>query len=148
MFESQTIPNKGGFLLIYIAIGVAGMLGALLRYYVGIWIPTTWIWGFPLGTLLINLAGSFCLSWFTVWSTRYASIPSWLKTGIATGFIGSFTTFSTFSVEVLTLVQHHAWLTAIVYVLLSAWGGFFLCWSGYRIAMYGKEKEQQVVRTS
>ena len=140
----------GGNVLIYVAIGIAGMLGALLRYYVGIWVPTAWIWGFPLGTLLINLVGSFLLGWFTIWSTRIPSMPPWLKTGIATGFIGSFTTFSTFSVDLLELIQRHAWIMALVYLLLSLWGGLFFSWSGYRIAnsFTEKKKEKQVVRSS
>ncbi|WP_237446641.1 fluoride efflux transporter FluC [Shimazuella alba] len=80
-------------------IGIAGALGVLLRYYVGIWIPTSWILNFPLGSLLINLVGSFFLSWFTVWSTCYSSMPTWFKTGITTGFIRSFTIFSTLQWE-------------------------------------------------
>lgn len=90
---------SGGHVVIYMVIGIAGALGVLLRYYVGIWIPTSWILDFPLGSLLINLVGSFFLSWFTVWSTCYSSMPTWFKTGITPGFIRSFTTFSTLQWE-------------------------------------------------
>nr|WP_238583567.1 fluoride efflux transporter CrcB [Anoxybacillus amylolyticus] len=109
------------------------MVGALLRYYVGVSIPTAWLWGFPVGTLLVNFVGSFLLSWFATWSAR-PSFPLWLKTGIATGFIGSFTTFSTFSVDFLKLLQHHAWKMALLYFLLSVFGGLLCSWSGFRVA--------------
>jgi len=126
--------------LIYVVVGIAGMVGALLRYYVGVSIPTAWLWGFPVGTLLVNFVGSFLLSWFATWSARILSFPLWMKTGIATGFIGSFTTFSTFSVDFLKLVQRHAWPMALVYLFLSLWGGLFCSWSGYRIAKLVEKK--------
>ncbi|MBA4543279.1 MULTISPECIES: fluoride efflux transporter CrcB [Thermoactinomyces] len=136
--------------MVYLAIGATGMLGALLRYWLGIWIPTAWIWGFPLGTLFINLAGSFLLSVFSVWFTRFPKMPSWLKTGITTGFIGSFTTFSTFNVELLTFMQHHAWIMALSYLWLSLVGGLFFSWSGWRIGknLAEREKEPEVVPRS
>jgi len=116
------------------------MLGALLRYYVGIWIPTASVFGFPLGTLVVNVVGSFLLGWFATWSAR-PSFPLWLKTGIATGFIGSFTTFSTFSVDFLKLVQHHTWKLAFLYFFLSVFGGLFCAWSGFRVAKRTVRKE-------
>lgn len=126
--------------MVYIVVGIAGMVGALLRYYAGMLLPTASFFGFPLGTLVVNVVGSFFLGWFATWSAR-PSFPLWLKTGIATGFIGSFTTFSTFSVDVLKLVQHHAWKMALLYIFLSGFGGLFCAWSGFRVAKRTVRKE-------
>lgn len=127
--------------MIYWAISVAGVIGALLRYYVGILFPASWYWGFPLGTLLVNLIGCFLLSWLTIWSKEVCPFPSWLRTGMTTGLIGSFTTFSTFSVEVVQMIDSRLWWMALLYVLLSLWGGLFLVWIGYLLATKQKKKK-------
>ncbi|MDQ0418598.1 CrcB protein [Croceifilum oryzae] len=120
--------------MMYWVIGLAGVIGALLRYYVGIFLPSGELYGLPLGTLSVNFIGCFSLSWFTVWSMERKQIPSWFRTGFATGFIGAFTTFSTFSVEVVKMLHDGLWIMAFSYVLLSLWGGLLLTWSGYKIA--------------
>jgi CrcB protein len=130
----------------YWVIGIAGVIGALLRYYAGIMFPASWFWGFPVGTLLVNLIGCFFLSWFTVWSTQVFPLPSWLQTGITTGLIGSFTTFSTFSVEVAKMIHSGLWWMALLYILLSFWGGFFFTWCGYLLAIRSKKKEPREVK--
>ncbi|MFP3381294.1 CrcB family protein, partial [Bacillus sp. SIMBA_069] len=79
-------------------------------------IHTFWHHSFPLATLLINLAGCFLLAWLTTYITRLNILPSEVITGIGTGFIGSFTTFSTFSVETVQLINHSEWSTAFLYV--------------------------------
>lgn len=56
----------GGVCMVYWVIGIAGVVGALLRYYVGNLLPASSFGGFPFGTLIINYIGSFFLSWFTV----------------------------------------------------------------------------------
>ena len=53
--------------------------------------------------------------------------------GIGTGLVGSFTTFSTFSVETVTLIQHETWTLAILYVFLSLFGGLLMSWLGYKV---------------
>lgn len=127
--------------MIYWVIGVFGMIGALLRYVAGLLFPASWFWGFPLGTLLVNLLGCFLLSWFTVWSVYVFPLPSWLCTGIGTGMIGSFTTFSAFSVEVVKMIHSGLWKMALFYVLLSLWGGLLLAWCGSLLAIKQKKKE-------
>ncbi|SFX55726.1 CrcB protein [Thermoactinomyces sp. DSM 45891] len=128
--------------MMYWMIGLAGMLGALLRYYIGLFIPSGELYGFPLGTLIVNFIGCFLLSWFTVWSMQRKSIPSWFRMGFATGFIGAFTTFSTFSVEVVKMLDHGLWIMGFFYLFLSLWGGLFLAWIGYKMAMKQGEKNR------
>jgi CrcB protein len=117
------------------------VIGTLLRYYVGLLIPTSHLWGFPLGTLMVNYIGCFLLSWFTIWSCEIKFIPSWFRVGFAIGLIGSFTTFSTFSVEVVKMIYSGSWIMALLYVLLSLWGGLFLAWIGYQVAIRQRNKK-------
>lgn len=119
--------------LIYIIVGIAGILGALSRYYIGLTIHTFWHHSFPLATLLINLAGCFLLAWLTTYIARLNILPSEAVTGIGTGFIGSFTTFSTFSVETVQLINHSEWSTAFLYVSCSILGGLIMSGLGYTL---------------
>lgn len=120
--------------MVYAVIGLAGMVGALLRYYLGLSVHWNWDMIFPLGTLITNYIGSFALGWFTTWVSTSALGHPLIRAGIGTGLIGSFTTFSTFSVETMKLLQAGYWATALAYVLLSVWGGLTLAWLGYRLA--------------
>lgn len=119
--------------LIYIIVGIAGILGALSRYYLGLNINTFWHHSFPLTTLLINLIGCFFLAWLTTYIARLNILPSEVITGIGTGFIGSFTTFSTFSVETVQLINHSEWSIAFLYVSCSILGGLIMSGLGYTL---------------
>ncbi|GIM44705.1 putative fluoride ion transporter CrcB 1 [Collibacillus ludicampi] len=119
--------------MIYFIVGIAGVLGALFRYDLGLLIHSWWSLSFPLETLLINYLGCIILGWFTPWAASHKNFPSWIRVGFGTGFIGSFTTFSTFSAETLALIQKGLWGIAILYVLLSLWGGLLMAWCGYRL---------------
>lgn len=120
--------------MLYIAVGIAGMAGALLRYYLSIAIGADGGASFPAATLIINLIGCFVLSWFTFGVGTLNKLPAWFRVGFSTGLIGSFTTFSTFSVETVQLARQSLWGTAAAYVLLSVWGGLVMAWAGYRAA--------------
>lgn len=119
--------------LIYIIVGIAGILGALSRYYLGLTIHEFWHHSFPLATLLINLIGCFLLAWLTTYVARLNILPSEVITGIGTGFIGSFTTFSTFSVETMQLIKHAEWILAFLYVSCSILGGLIMSGLGYTL---------------
>ncbi|MFJ8529382.1 fluoride efflux transporter CrcB [Bacillus sp. NPDC094106] len=126
--------------MVYIIVGIAGILGALSRYYLGLNLDMLWHHIFPLATLLINLIGCFVLSWITTYISRLDVLPSEIVTGIGTGFIGSFTTFSTFSVETVKLINHSEWILAILYVLCSMLGGLLMSRLGYKFGdiLYAK----------
>ncbi|MCH5585015.1 fluoride efflux transporter CrcB [Shimazuella sp. AN120528] len=115
-------------------VGITGAIGALLRYLFGALIPSTYFMGFPVSTLGINLSGSFGLSWFFTWVTKHPSFPDWARTAIATGFIGSFTTFSTFNIELIHLVEKNHLLYSILYFICSTIGGYLFSRLGYEIA--------------
>lgn len=115
-----------------VAVGIGGFFGAILRYIIGEWIHTEN--GFPLGTLIINLAGCFFLAWFFTITAKRWNINPKLRLGIGTGFVGAFTTFSTFSIETLNLIVHHQMIFAFTYVLLSIIGGIGLAFAGAKLA--------------
>lgn len=129
------------------AVGLAGSLGAVLRYEAGLWAHHWWQSAFPLGTLLINLSGCLVLGWFTVRVLAWPVLPEWLRLGFGTGLIGAYTTFSTFSVETLTLLREGRPGTAALYVALSLVGGLAFAWLGFRLgAMRPNEPEQGAAR--
>jgi fluoride exporter len=117
-----------------VAVGLGGFFGAILRYKMGSWIQG--VEGFPVGTLTINLLGCLFLSWFfTITSKRWNINPN-LRLGIGTGFTGAFTTFSTFSVETVNLLNSNQFLTAILYVVSSVLCGVILAIAGARLAYF------------
>lgn len=126
----------------YWIIGTAGIIGALLRYFIGILFPANNFWGFPLETLFVNYIGCFFISWFSIWSTKVKSISEPIRMGISNGLIGSFTTFSAFSVEVVEMFYNGLWIMALFYVFLSLWGGFAIAKFGFQLAARKKINER------
>ncbi len=122
----------------YVIVGLAGVAGALLRYALGLWTHNWWSGAFPLATLVTNYAGCLALGWLLQMLSRRPGAHLWIRLGVGTGLIGSFTTFSTFSMETVTLIRDGRWLTAAVYLLASLWGGLAFVWLGERFAMRSK----------
>ncbi|MBB6282568.1 fluoride efflux transporter CrcB [Geobacillus subterraneus] len=127
----------------YLAVGIAGMVGALVRYVVGLGVPAAWLGGVPLGTLLVNWTGAFLLSWLAVVFTRRPAWPPWWKTAVTTGFVGSYTTFSTLSVECVELLEQGRWGMAAVYIAASLFGGLAASWTGYALAQQGGQGRKE-----
>ena len=121
--------------MIYVYIGFAGALGAILRYSVGMVFLTEQV--FPYATLLVNWIGSFLLAWLTYGLFKKIQLEEKVKTAFTTGFLGSFTTFSAVSVETVELFQNQSALLGIVYVLVSISGGFLLSEIGFRVSRGG-----------
>lgn len=115
---------------IYFAIAVGGSLGAVSRYWMS---NTTYQWlgqNFPYGTLLVNVLGSMAMGFLSVLLVHRLQVSEEIRIGILAGFLGSFTTFSTFAMDSLHLSGNGALLKAASYVLLSllfcvvgAWAG-------------------------
>jgi CrcB protein len=103
--------------LLYIALG--GASGAVSRYLLSTWIHTLWEIRFPLGTLLVNMLGSFCIGIVFVLIERQYVHPDW-RGVLMVGFLGAFTTFSTFSLETITLFENGHFAHALGYMLISA----------------------------
>lgn len=117
--------------MVYIFVGIAGALGAMLRYGIGLLFFTNS--SFPFATLCINLAGSFLLAWLTYGLFQRSSIAPEIKIAITTGFIGSFTTFSAVSVETVNLFESGNILLGALYIVLSIFGGLLMSQLGFRM---------------
>jgi CrcB protein len=119
----------------YFWIGIAGIVGAFLRYVLSSWVqglPPEAL--FPIGTLTVNLAGCFALGWFSQWVLDKIRISPHLRSSISTGLIGSFTTFSAFSVETVQCFRQGLYGVAIAYAGASLIGGLCLVWLGAAVA--------------
>lgn len=105
-------------------ITIGGALGAVTRYQLGLWISSRWNQGFPLHTFLINITGAFLLGFLNIlFIERLTLSPLW-RLGIGVGFLGAYTTFSTFGYEVITLLEGGSYGTAAAYTLLTVFLGF------------------------
>ena len=103
----------------FLIIGMGGFLGANVRYVVGGWATEKWGGGFPFGTLLINVSGSFILGAFmAIITSRLALDPRW-RLFFAVGFLGAYTTFSTYTFETIQLVLAGSWWPAVLNLLAS-----------------------------
>lgn len=100
------------------AITAGGMIGAVLRFWIGILLYQPHA-QFPFPTLVINLIGSFILGWFVVHGSQMVKNKT-LVLGIQTGFLGSFTTFSTFNAEIVLLMDQGLYSVAMQYFSISA----------------------------
>ena len=117
--------------MIYLLVGIAGALGATLRYTLSLLLFHET--AFPLATLCINLIGCFLLSYLTAGIFKKSSIATNIKTAIGTGFIGSFTTFSAFSVETITLFTNEEFGLGILYIAVSLIGGLLMTSLGLQL---------------
>jgi CrcB protein len=89
----------------YLAISIGAVLGANARFVIGDWVTERLGSAFPFGTLLINVTGSFVVGIVLTAVAERAGAAWWIRPTMAIGFLGSYTTFSTFSYETLSLVQ-------------------------------------------
>ncbi|MGB3691631.1 MAG: fluoride efflux transporter CrcB [Spirulinaceae cyanobacterium] len=104
-----------------IAISLGAIAGSLSRYYLGIWLGQILGTNFPYGTLAINLTGCFGMGFFvTLASERIATISPELGLLVAVGFLGSYTTFSTYELDTVNLLRSTTVQIAILYWLGSA----------------------------
>jgi CrcB protein len=95
-------------------VGLGGFAGAIARYVVDGWISDRNGTAFPLGTLVINLTGSFLLGLLFAWVLERGVLPAGVRAPLMIGFLGAYTTFSTFMLESWRLVEDGAWALALV----------------------------------
>lgn len=111
---------------VIVAVAVGGAVGAVARYLMMTWVSKLFGLGFPFGTLAVNVLGSFLIGVLVEAMTLRFSAPMEVRALLAVGLLGGFTTFSTFSLDVVGLVNngHHQHAAAYILgsVLLSIGG--------------------------
>lgn len=101
--------------LLVIALGAA--LGANARYLVGLWAASRFGAAFPYGTLIVNIAGSLLLGFVVALATERLALSPQTRLLIVVGFLGSFTTFSSYAVESLALLRGGGFWSAALNIL-------------------------------
>jgi CrcB protein len=111
-------------------LALGGALGAIARYQVAAAIQSRVPVGFPYGTFVVNVSGCFIMGLVTVLLTeRLVVHPNW-RFLVPIGFVGAYTTFSTFELETFMAVSGHAWMTALANVIASVVVGYVALWAG------------------
>ena len=113
-------------------VAVGGALGASARYLVGLGVARIAGPGMPLGVLTANVAGCLLMGLFVGLAGRLGL--AWLGPFVATGILGGFTTFSSFSLEAVNLMQEGQTGTAILYMALSVGAGLGALYLGLELA--------------
>jgi CrcB protein len=106
-----------------LVISLGGILGANTRYFVSLYVAERLGAAFPYGTLLINVTGSLIIGFFlTLITERYSVDPLW-RLFFATGFLGAYTTFSSYTYEAAQLIRDGSYALAFLYLFGSVLAG-------------------------
>lgn len=115
-------------------IALGGALGSLARYQIAAVIQSRVPAGFPYGTFVVNVSGCFIMGLATALLTeRLVVHPNW-RFLVPIGFVGAYTTFSTFELETFRAASEGAWLVAGANVTASVVVGYVALWAGFLVA--------------
>jgi len=122
-----------------IDISLGAIAGALSRYYLTLWFKQHFATAFPAGTFFINLTGCFAMGFFvTLASERVANITPEVKLMVTTGFLGAYTTFSTYGLETFSLLRDRLFNVAGLYACGSVILGVISVQLGAMLARLGR----------
>ncbi len=121
-------------LRIPMAIALGAVPGALSRYYLTRWCIQWFGLGFPYGTLVVNLSGALAMGFFATFTMERAIVSPDLRALVAVGFLGAYTTFSTYALDTTTLLQSGEWAKSLTYWSGSAILGVFCLELGSALA--------------
>ncbi|MGZ8830648.1 MAG: fluoride efflux transporter CrcB [Thermoanaerobaculia bacterium] len=108
----------------FLVVALGGAFGTMARYAVSLLVARIWTRDFPLATLLINVSGSFILGFFATIAAEKTSVDPLWRLLIATGFVGGYTTFSTFEYETQRLTESGALRWGALNIITSVVAGF------------------------
>ena len=122
VFQKPSVRNP-------IAVSLGAVGGALSRYYLSLWMAKAFSTALPYATIFVNSTGSFLIGLLTTLILeRTVLISPETRLLIIIGFLGSYTTFSSYELDTLNIAREYSWISAIAYWLGSAvLGFFFLC---------------------
>lgn len=119
----------------FLIVGAGGFLGANARYLTARWADTLVAGRLPLGTFIVNVSGTFLLGLLAgLLATRLVPHGDQWRLAIGVGFLGAFTTFSTFEMETNALLEDGAWVMAVVNVCASLLVGLLALRGGLLLA--------------
>ena len=107
-----------------LSVAIGGALGAVARYLINISPAAGLFEKFPFPTFLINISGSFLIGFLLIVLTDKVQVGDNVRMAIIVGFLGAFTTFSTFEMEVFGLIRDRQMIVAFAYLFLSIFVGF------------------------
>ena len=122
----------------YLLVAVGGALGSVARYGTGVLVGKGWDSAFPLATMLINVAGSLAMGLFIGYITR--TTPAWqadARLFVAVGIFGGFTTFSSFSLDAISMLERGEIAPALLYVVGSVVVGIAALYAGLVVMRAG-----------
>ena len=117
----------------YLAVASGGAFGALARYLAAGWVQSLAGDFYPWGTMVVNLVGCAVLGFLMTWFQSTVASPE-LRSLVTIGFLGSFTTFSTFSYETVAMLRDGEWWRAGGYLAGSVGIGLVAVWLGMNVA--------------
>jgi CrcB protein len=136
VFSSANRYNRGNMeaLTKISAVAVGGAFGAVARHLINISPLANVFQNFPFPTFVINVSGSFLIGFLLILLTDRFEVSEALRMAVIVGFLGAFTTFSTFEMEIYGLTSERNFSTALLYLLLSVVAGFVAVLAGVRLA--------------
>lgn len=120
---------------LYLFVALGGAFGACLRFFISEMMVKVFAKGFPFATLTVNILGSLLMGYLYALIEKDLIAVTPAKTLIGIGFLGALTTFSTFSLDTLLLLQQGHWVKAIINVSLNVVCCVFVAWLGIQLAI-------------
>ncbi len=113
-----------------LAVAAGGVVGTLIRFGVSTWVSTQWPRHFFFATLAVNLLGCLLIGYLYASFLHRPELSPELRSGLIVGFLGALTTFSSFSLDGLRLLESGQPATAFGYIGVSVLGGLLAAWLG------------------
>ena len=120
--------------VVILAVAAGGAAGTLLRFATANWISARWPQHFYWATLAVNIVGCLLIGYLYGLFLLRPEVPLALRAGLVVGFLGGLTTFSSFSLDALRLLESGQLATALGYAGLSVLGGLLATWAGLALA--------------
>ncbi|AYC33094.1 fluoride efflux transporter CrcB [Pseudomonas cavernae] len=117
-----------------LAVAAGGMIGTLLRFATGNWVSTHWPQHFYLATVAVNIVGCLLIGYLYGLFLMRPDVPVEVRAGLMVGFLGGLTTFSSFSLDTLRLLEGGQAPLALGYAAASVLGSLLATWAGLTFA--------------